>query len=114
MIECLNVAGTCLIKDGSLTHEAYVGMVLQRTSSPCVIVTGKGSNATLRVNGNLVTLGPQSWLRYRPSVGFPHRLIQKSQHGVRDACGWIWSKIAKDDHWDGDAVAGSSAVGVRG
>ncbi len=75
-----------------------------------IIATGKGSNATFRLNGKLITIGPESWLRFRPSVGFPHRLIQ-TQRGLRYACGWLWSKVAKDDHWEGDV---NSAPGVRG
>lgn len=111
MIECVNVAGTCLITDGSLTHEAYVGMSLQRTASPCVIATGVGSNATLRINGQLLTMGPESWLRFRPAVGRPHR-FRGTKHGLRYAIGWLWSKLASDDRFDQDID--NAVIGVRG
>ena len=111
MIECVNVAGTCLITDGSLTYEAYVGMSLQRTANPCVIVTGVGSNATLRINGQLLTLGPEVWLRFRPAVGKPHR-FRGAGHNLRYAVGWLWSKLASDERFDEDVD--NAAVGIRG
>jgi len=112
MIECMNVAGTCLITDGSLTHEAYVGMTLQRTGSPCVIVTCIGSNATLQINGQQVTLPPEHWLRVGPSVGKPRRIRQRESHNFRYVVGWLWSKLKGDDHFDENID--NAVVGVRG
>lgn len=112
MIEVLNVAGQCLITDGSLTHEAYVGMILQRTGSPCIVATTVGGCATLRINGQQVELPPEHWLRVGPSVGKPRKFRQRDSHHFRYVIGWLWSKVNKDDHFDEDIH--NVAVGVRG
>lgn len=112
MIECMNAAGTCLITDGSLTHEAYVGMTLQRTGSPCVIATNIGSNATFRINGQLVTLPPEHWLRVGPSVGKPRRFRQRESHHFRLAIGKLWAILKGDDHFDDNID--NAVIGVRG
>jgi hypothetical protein len=111
MIECVNAAGKCLNREGSLTYEAFVGVTLQGMARPCIIATGVGSNATLRINDQLLTMGPESWLRFRPAVGKSHRFRRTGQN-LRYAVGWLWSKLAHDDRFDEDVD--NAAVGVRG
>ena len=117
MISFDDVSGPCIIEDGIQSRQAQTGMTISNYGDKCVVATGEGGRARLRIHGSSpVNLPPNSYLVVRPQGARPYRHKTNSSD-LKIWVGRIWATAFEvfGGRPSEDIVDGSNAVaGVRG